>query len=33
VIEWNLEDPKGKSLEEVKEIRYEIEERIEELAA
>jgi protein-tyrosine-phosphatase len=33
VIEWNLEDPKGKSLEEVNEIRYEIEERIEELAA
>ena len=31
MIEWNLEDPKGKSLEEVREIRDEIEERIKEL--
>jgi protein-tyrosine-phosphatase len=30
VIEWNLEDPKGKSL-EVREIRDEIQERIKEL--
>jgi hypothetical protein len=33
VIEWNLEDAKGKSLEEVREIRDEIEERIKELVA
>ena len=33
VIEWNLEDPKGKSLEEVREIRDEIEERIKEFVA
>jgi protein-tyrosine-phosphatase len=32
VIEWNLEDPKGKSL-EVREIRDEIQERIKELVA
>jgi arsenate reductase (thioredoxin) len=32
VIEWNLEDPKGKSL-EVREIRDESEERIKELVA
>ena len=31
MIEWNLEDPKGKSLEEVREIRDEIQERIKEL--
>jgi arsenate reductase (thioredoxin) len=33
VIEWNLEDPKGKSIEEVREIRNEIEKRIKELVA
>jgi arsenate reductase len=33
VIEWNLKDPKGKSLEEVREIRNEIEERIKKLVA
>jgi len=33
VIEWNLEDPKGKSIEEVREIRDEIEERIKEFVA
>ena len=32
MIEWNLEDPKGKSL-EVREIRDEIEKRIKELVA
>ena len=33
IIEWNLEDPKGKSIEEVREIRDEIEERIKEFVA
>ena len=33
VIEWNLEDPKGKSIEEVREIRDEVEKRIKELVA
>ena len=33
MIEWNLADPKGKSLEEVREIRDEIQERIKELVA
>ena len=33
MIKWNLEDPKGKSLEEVREIRDEIQERINELVA
>src|SRR5215211_3449323 len=33
VIEWNLEDPKGKSIEKVREIRDEIEERVKELVA
>ncbi len=33
VIEWNLPDPKGKSVEEVRKIRDEIEERIKELVA
>jgi arsenate reductase (thioredoxin) len=31
VIEWNLEDPKGKSIEEVRQIRDEIEKRIKEI--
>ena len=31
VIEWNLEDPKGKSIEEVREIRDEIEKRVKEI--
>ena len=31
VIEWNLEDPKGKSIEEVREIRDGIEKRVKEL--
>ena len=33
VIEWNLEDPKGKSIEQVREIRDEIEKRVKELVA
>ncbi|HLN35635.1 MAG TPA: arsenate reductase ArsC [Nitrososphaeraceae archaeon] len=33
VIEWNLDDPKGKSIEEVREIRDEIEKRIKELVS
>lgn len=33
VIEWNLEDPKGKSIEEVREIRDEIEKRIKEFVS
>ena len=33
VIEWNLEDPKGKSIEKVREIRDEIEKRVKELVA
>ena len=33
VIEWNLPDPKGKSIEEVREIRDEIEERVRELVS
>ena len=33
VIEWNLNDPKGKSIEEVREIREEIEKRVKELVS
>jgi arsenate reductase (thioredoxin) len=33
VIEWNLEDPKGKSIVEVREIRDEIEKRVKEVVA
>jgi arsenate reductase (thioredoxin) len=33
VIEWNLEDPKGKSREQVREIRDEIEKMVKELVA
>ena len=33
VIEWNLEDPKGKPIEQVREIRDEIEKRTKKLAA
>jgi arsenate reductase len=33
VIEWNLKDPKGKSIEEVREIRYEIEKKVKEIVA
>jgi arsenate reductase (thioredoxin) len=31
LIDWDLEDPKGKSIEEVREIRDEIERRVREL--
>jgi arsenate reductase (thioredoxin) len=31
VIEWNLEDPKGKSIEEIRQIRDEIEKRVKEI--
>jgi arsenate reductase (thioredoxin) len=33
VIEWNLPDPKGKSIEKVREIIDEIKERVKELVA
>jgi protein-tyrosine-phosphatase len=33
LIDWNMEDPKGKSLEKVREIRDEIEQRVKELVA
>jgi protein-tyrosine-phosphatase len=33
VIEWNLPDPKGKPIKEVREIRDEIEKRVKELVA
>jgi|SRR4051794_26540881 arsenate reductase len=33
LVDWGIEDPKGKSLEEVVEIRDEIEQRIKELIA
>lgn len=33
VIDWVIEDPKGKPIEQVREIRDEIERRIKELAA
>jgi protein-tyrosine-phosphatase len=33
LVDWNLEDPKGKPLPEVRRIRNEIERRVEKLAA
>jgi arsenate reductase len=33
VLDWNLEDPKGKPIEKVREIRDEIDQRIKELVA
>ena len=33
VMEWNLEDPKGKSIEKVREIRDEIEKRVKKVVA
>ena len=33
VLDWNLEDPKGKLIEKVREIRDEIEQRVKELVA
>jgi arsenate reductase (thioredoxin) len=31
LLDWNIEDPKGKSIEKVREIRNEIEQRVKEL--
>jgi arsenate reductase (thioredoxin) len=33
LVEWNIEDPKGKSIEKVREIRDDIEPRVRQLAA
>jgi protein-tyrosine-phosphatase len=33
LVDWNLDDPKGKSIEEVRQIRDEIERRVLRLAA
>ena len=33
ILDWNLEDPKGKSIEKVREIRDEIDCRVNELVA
>lgn len=33
VLDWNLEDPKGKSFEKIREIRDEIDQRVKELVA
>lgn len=33
VIDWNLQDPKGQSIEKVRQIRDEIEKKVKELAA
>jgi arsenate reductase (thioredoxin) len=33
VLDWNLEDPKGKSIQRVREIRDEVEQRVKELVA
>jgi arsenate reductase (thioredoxin) len=33
LVEWNIEDPKGKSIEKVREIRNDIEQRVRQLAA
>ena len=33
MLDWNLEDPKGKPIEKVREIRDEIEQRVKELVA
>jgi protein-tyrosine-phosphatase len=33
VIEWGMEDPKGQSIEKVREIRDEIEQRVKKLVA
>jgi len=32
LVDWNLDDPKGRSIEEVRRIRDEIEKRVRELA-
>jgi protein-tyrosine-phosphatase len=31
LVDWNIEDPKGKQIEKVREIRDEIEQRVKEL--
>jgi protein-tyrosine-phosphatase len=33
LLEWRIEDPKGKSMEKVREIRDDIEQRVRQLAA
>ena len=33
ILEWRIEDPKGKSIEKVREIRDDIEQRVKQLAA
>ena len=33
VLDWNMEDPRGKAIEKVREIRAEIEQRVKELVA
>ena len=33
LLEWGIENPKGKSLERVREIRNDIEQRVKQLAA
>jgi len=33
LVDWGIEDPKGKSIEKVREIRDEIEDRVKELIA
>lgn len=33
LLDWNIEDPKGKSIEKVREIRDEIEQRVKEIVA
>jgi arsenate reductase (thioredoxin) len=33
VLDWNLEDPKGKSIQRVREVRDEIDQRVKELVA
>lgn len=33
LLDWNIEDPKGKSIEKVREIRDEIDQRVKELVA
>jgi arsenate reductase (thioredoxin) len=33
LIEWGVEDPKGKSIEKVREIRNDIEQRVRQFAA
>ena len=32
ILEWGIEDPKGKPIEKIREIRYDIEQRVKQLA-